>query len=589
MLDKNKSLETAEELLGLLDVASLNATLHRDMKSAVNRTCQMAGCAPRGLLLDVPILREALRKILPAAHGVSCKTWANIRSLFGRILELAGVIDRMGMGIALRHPMWGPLMKAVAHDKRMSNGLAAFANWCAARGIAPERVDDDVLREFHTWLEDRTLCPKPRDVVRRVPHLWNEVSEKIEVWPKNKLTTLSFKTPFKRHQWGELRESFRKDVEAYLATRTDPDLFDERPNAPRRPLAASTLHQQREHLRLSASILIESGIAVEDIVSLADLVSPERFKIILRYYHERAGRKPNAFVICLAKTLIQVAQYHVGATTEEVDQLKRFASKLPAVPFDLTAKNKALLRHFESDRSRANLLFLPEQLMAEVAKGLERGRVRFVEAQVGIAIDIQLAMPLRPQNLSSLEWRRHFVEPDGSKGRLLLHIPKEETKNKLQDIVAELPDDVARRLRWYRRNILPRLGADPNGPLFVTENGDAKPQETLSDQMTKLAERRLGVHMTPHQPRHLAATWYLDEHPEDFQTPKAFLGHAWEKTTRIYTGSSSRRAGRAYSQFLFDQREALKIKRKRRPSLRPKPSGNSTTNPGDAGDDPCKS
>lgn len=109
----------AEVLLSLLVVGSLNPTLHRDMKYAVNRTCQMAGCASRGLLLDVPILRETLRKIRPAAHGVSHKTWANIRSLFGRVLELAGVIDRMRMGLALRHPMWGPLMKAVANDKRL--------------------------------------------------------------------------------------------------------------------------------------------------------------------------------------------------------------------------------------------------------------------------------------------------------------------------------------------------------------------------------------------------------------------------------------------------------------------------------------
>ena len=121
-------------------------------------------------------------------------------------------------------------------------------------------------------------------------------------------------------------------------------------------------------MRLSASILIESGVAMEDIKSLADLVEPERFKIILRHYHERANRKPNAFVICLAKTLIQVAQYHVGATPEEVGQLKRFASKLPAVPFDLTAKNKASAVQFESDHLRAKLLFLPEQLMAEVAQ-----------------------------------------------------------------------------------------------------------------------------------------------------------------------------------------------------------------------------
>ena len=291
---------------------------------------------------------------------------------------------------------------------------------------------------------------------------------------------------------------------------------------------------------------------------------PESSKIILRHYHERANRKPNAFVICLAKTLIQVAQYHVGATQDEVDQLKRFASKLPAVPFDLTAKNKAVAAQFESDQLRAKLLFLPEQLMAEVAQSLARGHLRFVDAQVAVAIDIDLVIPLRPQNLSSLAWQRHFSEPDGPNGRLLLHIPAQETKSKLQDLVAEIPEDVAKRLRWYRRHILPRLDADVNGPLFVTKKGHAKTQETLSHQITQLIRRRLGVHLTPHQPRHLGAIWYLEEHPEDFETPKAFLGHAWSKTTRVYAGSPSRRASRAYSQYVFQKREALKLMRKRR-------------------------
>src|SRR5262245_11541226 len=68
MLDKNKSLETADDLLGLLDAASLNATHRRDMKSAVKRVCDVAGCAPRSLQLDVAILRKTLRQALPAAH-----------------------------------------------------------------------------------------------------------------------------------------------------------------------------------------------------------------------------------------------------------------------------------------------------------------------------------------------------------------------------------------------------------------------------------------------------------------------------------------------------------------------------------------
>jgi len=70
--------------------------------------------------------------------------------------------------------------------------------------------------------------------------------------------------------------------------------------------------------------------------------------------------------------------------------------------------------------------------------------------------------------------------------------------------------------------------------------------------------------MTPHQFRHFGAASYLEQHPEDFETARAILGHAWSKTTLIYAGSSSRRASRAYNQYLLRQREALKLLRPRR-------------------------
>jgi hypothetical protein len=178
-------------------------------------------------------------------------------------------------------------------------------------------------------------------------------------------------------------------------------------------------------------------------------------------------------VVGLAKTLIQAAYHHVGSSEEQVSQLKRIASKLPRIPFELTAKNKAFLREFESDRLRAELLFLPERLVAEVAKALAGSKLDFVRAQVAVAIDFQLAIPLRPQNLSRLNWQRHLSEPDGPRGRLLLHIPKDEMKGGREDFTAEVPDDVARRLRWYRRHILTRLNADVNGDLFVTRKGSS--------------------------------------------------------------------------------------------------------------------
>ena len=560
-MNENRTIGTLADVPGVIDQAGLTGTRRRDMLSAINRICEMEGTTPASVRAEPAVLKDMLSRIRPAAHGVSAKSYSNLRSLLAAALQLAGVIDPSGRGSAKRHPACGPLLEAIADDQRLSNGLAAFANWCAGQGISPGEVDDTVVLRFLTWLEAKTLYPKPRDLVRRIPNVWNEASTKFNFWPTTKLTTISFKTPPKHLKWSELSPSFQQDADAYLALRANPDLFDERPEAPKRPLAATTLGQQREHLRLAASILARDGEAV---TSLADLVRPESFKKVLRYYHNQANREPNSFVIVLAKTLIQVAQYHTGATSKEVQELKRLAGNLPALPFDLTPKNKALLRQLESDRLRAKLYFLPEQLMGEVAKDLEEARVRFVEAQVAIAIDILLAQLLRPQNLSSLSWHHHFSEPNGPRSQLLMHIAARETKTKRQDLDSEVPDEVARRLRWYRRQILPRLGADVNEHLFVTEKGIRKSQTTLTVQIIDAIARHIGIHMTPHQFRHFGATSYLEDHPEDFETARAMLGHAWSKTTRIYAGSSSRRASRAYNQHLFKQREALKLLRSRR-------------------------
>jgi hypothetical protein len=523
----------------------------------------MAGVLPTQLAADAPSIRALLRQVRPALHGMTAKTWANLLSRFRQELRRADVIDPNWQGHAARHPAWAGLLQAIADKKNLANALAAFMNWCAARNIVPEAVDDGIVQRFHSWLEHRTLCPRPRDLLRQIPRAWNAASEQVKAWPRAKLTLLSFRAPFKRLQWGDLPESFRADAEAYLASRRNPDPLDQRPNAPVRPLAASTIQQQKAHLRLAASVTAESGVPLEQVASLSILVKLERFKTVLRHYHERAHGQPNAFVICLAQTLIQVGYHYPGLSPDDIAQLKRIVAILPAIPHELTAKNKAFLRQLESNRLRAELMFLPERLVAEVTRGLTEGRVDFVKAQVAIAIEFELAIPLRPQNLCRLNWGKHFLEPDGARGRLLLHIPKDEMKSR-KDFDAEVPDHVACRLRWYRRHILPRLCADANGDLFVTRRGRLKGQDTLTDQIIKTIACYLGIHMPPHKFRHLAANSYLEENPEDFETAKSLLGHAWSKTTKIYAGSETRRASRAYNKFVFEQREILRIKRKRR-------------------------
>lgn len=560
---------TLAEVLEVVECSQLPATRRRDLASAVRRICILAGVSPISVKTEATALRRLVADIRPAAHGLTGKSWANLRSAFTASLALAGVIDALPRGTAKVDPAWAPLIEPLT-DKRLANGLAAFANWCAVQEIAPAAVDDEVVERFRLWLETRTLHPKPQDVVRRTPALWNEAQERVPGWPQARLRRRSFRKPRQHLDWSELAPSFVAEADAYLDLRRNPDIFAAEGSVPRRPLAKTTLKQQREHLRIAASLVARQHGGADQVLGLSDLVTDEAFKVVLRHFYERAQGKPSAFAISIAKTLIDVARFHVGVASDNLAELKRLASKLPAVPLDLTDKNKALIADLDSEHLRAALYRLPEELLAEVSRKLDAPRFPFVLAQVAIAVDILLVAPLRPQNLCRLNWRRHFAEPNGPRGRLLLHIPADETKTRKRELIFELPPDVAQRLRWYRKHVLSRLGADPNGDFFVIEGGKPKAQATLSQQVSETLAARVGLNMTIHQHRHVAAVFYLEDHPEDFETVRELLGHAWSKTTRIYAGNGSKRASRAFGDFVVAQRDKLRLKGKRPRRLRRK-------------------
>jgi len=270
-------------------------------------------------------------------------------------------------------PVWAPLAAGIAGDKRLANGLAAFMNWCAKSGLKPASVDDSVLQRFLDWLQTRTLHSRPRDLVRQIPALWADARAFAPGWPDIELAGISFRPVSPNLPWEDLPESLRTDAEAYLKARAKPDLFDDSPDAPTRPLAPSTIRLQQNHIRLAASVLMRHGASVQDLDGLAALVAVEAVKTVLLHYYDQAGGKPNAFAVGIARTLIHIARYHVGVTDEQHKRLKKIAAKLPAIPFDLTAKNKGLLAELENEQVRARLLCLSDTLMREVNVSLRAG------------------------------------------------------------------------------------------------------------------------------------------------------------------------------------------------------------------------
>ena len=448
MLFKDSLPTTLAGVIHAVENSGLPVTRRRDLVSAVKRICEMSGHTPTTLQVNPSVLRTAIADIRPAAHRIADGTFANIRSNFGAALASAGVIDRAPRGEAGRDPAWGPLVAELS-DPVMRHGLSSFLNWCAWRGVSPSEMSDGSVDGYHLWLETRTLCPRPRDAVARTPRLWNQARDDVPGWPDITLTEVSFRKEPEHLTWDEFDTRYRHDAAAYLEMRRSPDVFDDDPDAPAKPLAESTLRQHREHLRLAGALLVEKGLPVETLTGLAMLVEIEAFKTILRHYHDKADGKASPFATSMATILKQVALYFVRVDEAHYTELKRIASCLPTVEHDLTEKNKALLREFKDPACRARLLFLPETLLAAVARDINAPRLHFVDAQVAIAVDIALVAPLRPQNLVALDWGRHFSQPDGARGRLVLHIPAAETKTGKRDLTFEIPPDIAKRIKTH--------------------------------------------------------------------------------------------------------------------------------------------
>ena len=90
-MNENSIAGTLGDVLGVvIHQAGLTGTRRRDMVSAINRICEMAGTTPASVRAEPAVLKDMLSRIRPAAHGVSAKSYSNLKSLFAATLQLAG-------------------------------------------------------------------------------------------------------------------------------------------------------------------------------------------------------------------------------------------------------------------------------------------------------------------------------------------------------------------------------------------------------------------------------------------------------------------------------------------------------------------
>jgi integrase len=235
----------------------------------------------------------------------------------------------------------------------------------------------------------------------------------------------------------------------------------------------------------------------------------------------------------------------------------------------LTEKNKTMLRKFDDPRLITELIHLPERLWTAARRRLPMSRRAFIDLQTALAIDLLIHVPMRMQNLACLNFRAHLLWPQGRRKPALVTFRGEETKNR-SPLEFEIPTVLAERLQVYRNEIAPAVIGERPDAVFVSFSGRPRKQDTIKMTITKTIRRYLGVKLTPHQFRHLAAKIILDDNPGAYELVRQLLGHKnLTTTTMFYAGIDTRRAGRAHADLIMKLRESnLGRRRRQRPPSR---------------------
>ena len=527
-----------------------------DLRSAVRTAARVLGLPPESVAAHPGPLGQLLARVVPAAHGLRPARWANVRSLLGKALALAGCDLLPARTVASLDPTWRDLANRL-EVKALQIGLSRLMRFCSAQGIPPEAVDDAVLERFRLALEHSSLVRRPGQVHYNATRSWNRAAAAVLGWPATRVSP----PPRVRRTYLLRPEvfpaSFTADLEAWLARLAGQDLLAELPFRPVRP---STLERRRFQILQLASALVHRGRDPATLTRLVDLAEPASLREALRFFLARAGGTTTRQVHQLATVALLIAKHWVGLPQAQVEELRALVRRCDPQIRGLTEKNRAVLRRLEDDPALVQgLLTLPDRL----ARGLERKpaaaftRQNAVRLQTALAIAILLAAPVRVANLAGLRLDRHLLrQGQGAMQRVRLVVPAAEVKNR-QELEHPLPPWVVALLDLYLRRARPLLQPHP-GPWLFPGRGDGKPKTTyrLGQQIAQATEAELGLRLTPHQFRHACGLIYLAANPGGHEVVRHLLGHRSLATTlRFYAGMETAAALRRYDAVVLERRE----------------------------------
>lgn len=539
------------------EIADLKPSRRRDLISGLQVVAKAIGLAPEACPADPIFLRPRIAKVRPAALAISEKSWTNTISNAKSALAVTGIVERKRGTYMPLSPVWQELWDKVraSGDDNIRLPMSRFPGFCSRIGVAPEEVTEETVADFRRALELSELRKDPEKVAWQLAHAWNRAVERIPGWPQRKLAK-----PQRHNRYAlpidAFPQSFRDDVDR-LARRlacSDFSIGSDRFE----PLAAPTIRHRLAQFRRFASALVHSGVPIDDLQTLADLLRLDRVETGVQWI---ANNRHNGETSQgLHETLLGLSMLgrELGIDPEQLAAIRGYARQLSGDANGrrtrhrgLTEKNRKRLRQFRDPAMRAAFLNLPAVLMAQAT--LERRPIKAARlAEAALMIAILTVAPMRRKNLAALEIDRHFDRIGNSKVYLIL--PSSEVKNKAP-LEFELSPRIADLLGAFVAIHRARL-TDPTCKwLFARVDGAGPVDESvLARRITETFERTLGLEMNMHLFRHLAAMFILERDPGAYDLVRRLLGHSELSTTvDAYTGMENLAATRFLSEIVENQ------------------------------------
>jgi len=540
-----------DEVISLISQEDFTKRQKQDLRSAVRTVARLLGAEPAAIPVEPAALRRRLEAIAPEAHGLSRGRWNNVRSLFLKAMALVRPM-MAGRSVQPILPEWEVLAAKLAFNLRVR--LLPMLRFFSARGKKPTDVTLADLDGYRQAIFENRLRSRPERTWDSLIWAWNACQRNVEGWPAIAIERASRREIYAL-PWSAFPASFKEDVDRFLDRLAGTDLSDDGPKRPARP---ATLQKRQHQLRVGASALVHRGHDARTIGSIAELLSFERYKEILRFFLDRHGGQTSPQVGQLAAALKDIANHWVKVDAATLERFKRIAAKLAIPRRGMTAKNRERLRPFDDAETVAVFLSLPKRIRHEVEAKPRNPLRDAILAQMAAAIALLQAAPIRLKNLTRLDVEQNLI----ARGKkLYLVIGEDDTKNR-EPIDFELPAETTQILSWYVREHRPILLREASGALFPGKGGEAKSSGLLATQIGQTVFRYTGLRFNTHLFRHAGGKIFLDARPGHYEVVRRVLGHrSIATTTSLYTGAEARSAGLHFASVIAERRRALENQR----------------------------